>query len=130
VLLAAVIGGTLLSESLKFGFSRPRPDLVAHAVETMGSSFPSGHATLSAAAYLTIGAILAHAQNERRVKTYIHIAAVLIALMIGVSRVYLGVHWPSDVLAGWSFGTLWALAWWSLGGWLRLRSEQAAPALP
>lgn len=110
VLLAAVLGATLLSEGLKLGYARPRPDLVAHAVETMGASFPSGHATLSAAAYLTIGALLAHAQEKRRVKTYIHVTAVLIALLIGVSRVYLGVHWPTDVLAGWCLGAAWSIA--------------------
>ena len=110
VLLAAMLGATLLSESLKLGYARPRPDLVAHAVETMGASFPSGHATLSAAAYLTIGALLAHAQEKRRVKTYIHVTAVFIALLIGVSRVYLGVHWPTDVLAGWCLGAAWSIA--------------------
>lgn len=110
VLLAAVLGATLLSETLKFGFMRPRPDLVAHAVETLGSSFPSGHATLSAAAYLTIGAMLAHAQQERRVKIYFHAVAVLLTMMIGVSRVYLGVHWPTDVLAGWCLGAAWSIA--------------------
>ncbi|MFT3728406.1 MAG: phosphatase PAP2 family protein [Terricaulis sp.] len=119
VLLAAVIGATILSESLKLGFSRPRPDLVAHAVQTMGASFPSGHATLSAAAYLTIGALLAHAQERRRVKTYIHVTAVLVAILIGVSRVYLGVHWPTDVLAGWCLGAAWSILCVTLAGWLR-----------
>ncbi|HVV33995.1 MAG TPA: phosphatase PAP2 family protein [Vitreimonas sp.] len=123
VLLGAVLGATALSEGLKLGYARPRPDLVAHAVETMGASFPSGHATLSAAAYLTIGALLARGQEKRRVKTYIHVTAVLIALLIGVSRVYLGVHWPTDVLAGWCLGAAWSIACVTLAGWLQRRGR-------
>jgi len=128
VLLAAVLGATALSEGLKFGYARPRPDLVAHAVETLGSSFPSGHATLSAATYLTIGALLAHAQERRRVKTYIHVTAILLALLIGVSRVYLGVHWPTDVLAGWCIGAAWSILCVTLASWMaRDRSTTLAP---
>ncbi|MFZ2031100.1 MAG: phosphatase PAP2 family protein [Vitreimonas sp.] len=128
VLTAAVLGATALSESLKLGYARPRPDLVAHAVETLGSSFPSGHATLSAATYLTIGAILAHAQDRRPVKTYIHVTAIVLALLIGVSRVYLGVHWPTDVLAGWCIGAAWSLVCVTLASWLtRDRSTTLAP---
>ena len=118
VLLAAVLGATALSEGLKFGYARPRPDLVAHAVETLGSSFPSGHATLSAATYLTIGALVAHAQERQRVKTYIHVTAILLALLIGVSRVYLGVHWPTDVLAGWCVGAAWSILCVTAASWL------------
>jgi undecaprenyl-diphosphatase len=123
VLLAAVLGATLLSEGLKLGYARPRPDLVAHAVETMGASFPSGHATLSAAAYLTIGALLAHAQKQEAVKTYIHAVALALALLIGVSRVYLGVHWPTDVLAGWCLGSAWSIACVTLVNWLQRRGR-------
>jgi len=118
VLFAAVLGATALSESLKLGYGRPRPDLVAHAVETLGSSFPSGHATLSAATYLTIGALLAHAQSRQRVKTYIHVTAILLALLIGASRVYLGVHWPTDVLAGWCVGAAWSIVCVAVANWL------------
>ena len=128
VLLAAVLGATALSEGLKFGYARPRPDLVAHAVETLGSSFPSGHATLSAATYLTIGALIAHAQERRRVKTYIHVTAILLALLIGVSRVYLGVHWPTDVLAGWCVGAAWSILCVTAASWLtRDRGPTLAP---
>ena len=118
VLFVAVVGATVLSESLKLGYARPRPDLVAHSVETLGASFPSGHATLSAAAYLTIGALLAHAQERRRVKSYIHVTAIFLALLIGVSRVYLGVHWPTDVLAGWCLGAAWSIACVTAAQWL------------
>jgi undecaprenyl-diphosphatase len=128
VLIAAVLGATALSESLKLGYARPRPDLVAHAVETLGSSFPSGHATLSAATYLTIGALLAHAQERRRVKAYIHVTAILLALLIGISRVYLGVHWPTDVLAGWCIGAAWSILCVTLASWLtRDRRATLAP---
>ena len=127
VLLAAVLGATALSEGLKLGYDRPRPDLVAHAVETLGSSFPSGHATLSAATYLTIGALVAHAQERRRVKTYIHVTAILLALMVGVSRVYLGVHWPTDVLAGWCIGAAWSIVCVTLANWL---TPDRSPTLP
>ncbi len=118
VLLVAVVGATILSESLKLGYARPRPDLVAHSVETLGASFPSGHATLSAASYLTIGALLAHAQEKRRLKSYIHVTAIFLALLIGVSRVYLGVHWPTDVLAGWCLGAAWSILCVTIASWL------------
>jgi undecaprenyl-diphosphatase len=128
VLLAAVVGATLLSESLKLGYARPRPDLVAHSVETLGASFPSGHATLSAATYLTIGALLAHAQQRRRVKSYIHVTAIVVALLIGASRVYLGVHWPTDVLAGWFLGAAWSILCVTLASFLaRGRETTLAP---
>ena len=126
VLLAAVLGATALSELLKLGFARPRPDLVAHIVETTSMSFPSGHATLSAATYLTIGALVAHAQDRRAVKTYVHAAAILLTLMIGASRVYLGVHWPTDVLAGWCLGAAWAIACVTLAGWVT-RAHKGVP---
>lgn len=128
VLLVAVIGATALSEGLKLGYARPRPDLVAHAVETLGTSFPSGHAMLSAAAYLTIGALVAHAQERRSVKSYIHVTAILVTLMIGASRVYLGVHWPTDVLAGWCLGAAWSILCVTAASWLtRARGATLAP---
>lgn len=112
MLLIATLGGTAISEGLKVGFARPRPDLVAHAVDVTSMSFPSGHAMLSAVTYLTLGALLARTQQKRRLRAYILAAAVLLTLLIGASRVYLGVHWPTDVLAGWCLGAAWALACW------------------
>jgi len=114
LLLAATFGGATLSEGLKLGFARPRPDLVAHIVETTSMSFPSGHAMLSAVTYLTLGALMARAQERQRVKTYILSAAILLTLLIGASRVYLGVHWPTDVLAGWCLGAAWAMLCWAV----------------
>lgn len=112
MVLAATLGGTAISEGLKVGFARPRPDLVAHAVEVTSMSFPSGHAMLSAVTYLTLGALLARTQERRRARGYILGAAVVLTLLIGISRIYLGVHWPTDVLAGWCLGAAWALLCW------------------
>lgn len=112
LVLVSVGGGTLLSLGLKMIISRSRPDLVPHAVEVYTASFPSGHAMLSAITYLTLGALLARVQPRWRVKIYILSLALLTTLLIGASRVYLGVHWPTDVLAGWCLGGAWALLCW------------------
>lgn len=113
LLLAATLSGTAISEGLKVGFNRPRPDLVAHIVETTSMSFPSGHAMLSAVTYLTLGALIARTQKRRRLRAYVLGAAITLTLIIGLSRIYLGVHWPTDVLAGWCLGAAWALACWA-----------------
>lgn len=117
-LLVATGGGTAISEGLKVGFARPRPDLVAHVVETTSMSFPSGHAMLSAVTYLTLGALLAQAQERTSVRGYILGVAIVLTLLIGLSRIYLGVHWPTDVLAGWCLGAAWALICWAAATWL------------
>ena len=121
MLTVAVAGGTVISEGLKVGFNRPRPDLVAHIVETTSMSFPSGHAMLSAVTYLTLGAMLARTQESARLRGYVLGAAILLTLLIGVSRVYLGVHWPTDVLAGWCLGAAWALGCWITAAWFTAR---------
>lgn len=104
----AVVGGTVLSTVLKMLFDRPRPDLTGVA-EVFTASFPSGHATVSAVVFLTIGAMLAEATPERRLKLFYIGTAILLTVLVGVSRIYLGVHYPTDVLAGWSLGAAWAL---------------------
>ncbi|SOD92165.1 phosphatase PAP2 family protein [Caenispirillum bisanense] len=109
LVLASVLGGMVISQGLKALFQRARPDLVPHIVDVHTLSFPSGHSTLSAVVYLTLGALLATVQPGRSVKVFIIAAALLIAMLVGLSRVYLGVHWPTDVLAGWSVGAAWAL---------------------
>jgi undecaprenyl-diphosphatase len=123
LVLTAVFGGMVLSTLLKAGFERPRPDLVPHAVEVFTKSFPSGHAMLSAVTYLTLGALLARVQPHRRVKAYLLILAVFLTLTIGISRVYLGVHWPTDVLAGWCVGATWAMLCWVVASWLQRRGH-------
>lgn len=113
-LVAAVAGGTILSSLLKWGFARPRPDLVAHGQVVYTSSFPSGHSMISAVTFLTLGALLASGQTNRAMHAYLMGLAVFLTLIVGVSRVYLGVHWPTDVLAGWTAGAAWALVCWVL----------------
>ncbi len=122
MLLCATIGGTLISEGLKVGFNRPRPDLVAHIVETTSMSFPSGHAMLSAVTYLTLGALIARTQERRRLRGYVLGGAILVTLLIGLTRIYLGVHWPTDVLAGWCLGAAWALLCWFAATWFTSRA--------
>lgn len=121
--IAAAALGTLLNNLLKIGFARPRPDIVAHSVEVHTASFPSGHSMMSAVVYLTLGILLARSQADRRVKVFVLVVSVLLTLLIGISRVYLGVHWPTDVLAGWTLGAGWALLCWLLMLWLQNRSQ-------
>ena len=108
--LAATGGGAAFGKLLKLAYARPRPTLVPHLVDVASASFPSGHATDSAIVYLTLGALLARTVPEPGIRIYIISVAILLALLIGISRVYLGVHWPSDVVAGWTIGSAWALA--------------------
>lgn len=123
-LAVAVAGGGLLTTVLKLGFARPRPDLVDHLVTVQSMSFPSGHAMSSAVIYLTIGALMANAERRRDVRGYIFAVAGFLTLVIGVSRVFLGVHYPTDVLAGWTLGAAWALLCWLAARWLRPQDHE------
>lgn len=109
LVLVSIGGGMAISHGLKLVFQRARPDLVPHLVDVHTLSFPSGHSTLAAVTYLTLGALLAAVQPSRRLKVFIMVAALVIALLVGMSRVFLGVHWPTDVAAGWLIGAAWAL---------------------
>ena len=95
------------SNILKLFFERPRPDIVPHAARVFTLSFPSGHATLSAVTYLTLGALLASLHEPLRFKIYFLSLAILLTIAVGISRIYLGVHYPTDVLAGWCLGAAW-----------------------
>ncbi|MDO6586397.1 phosphatase PAP2 family protein [Salipiger sp. 1_MG-2023] len=134
LLLVAILGGQGLSHLAKAGFDRPRPDLVPHGVDVMTASFPSGHSMMSAITYLTLAVMLARTERSLRVRVYFVAVAAVLAILIGVSRVYLGVHWPSDVLAGWSLGAAWALGVWLVARWLAQRGtiepEKSAPGDP
>jgi len=109
---AATGSGLLVSHLLKAVFDRPRPDLIPHEVTVFTPSFPSGHAMMSAVVYLTLAALVARLMRRRRLKLYAMSVAAVFTLLIGLSRVYLGVHWPTDVLAGWMAGASWALGCW------------------
>ena len=115
-----VLGGLALNESLKFVFDRPRPDIVPQSVRVFTTSFPSGHAALSSVAYLTIAALLAPTTPSYSIRLYVMAVAVLVTIAVGISRVYLGLHYPTDVLAGWCIGSAWALMCWVAANQLQL----------
>ncbi len=108
----ASFGGSFLNHTLKLFFQRARPDVVPHLREVMSLSFPSGHAMTSAAVYLTLGALLMRIAERRVTKIYCMAIAMFVTLIVGMSRVYLGVHYPTDVLAGWLVGLSWAVLCW------------------
>ena len=115
ILLAiAIVGGQVLSHLMKFSFARPRPELVPHIVEVSSASFPSGHSMMSAVTYLTLAVMLARTERRIRIRVFYIVVAAILTMLVGLSRVYLGVHWPSDVLGGWSLGAAWALGVWLL----------------
>jgi undecaprenyl-diphosphatase len=116
----AVVSGTLVDMLLKWLYQRPRPDLVPHGSYVSTTSFPSGHSMLSAVTYLTLGALLARSHRRKRLKAYFLLIAALLTILIGLSRVALGVHWPTDVLAGWTAGATWAIVCWLIARKLQL----------
>jgi len=110
----ASLGGVFLNGALKQLFQRARPDIVPHLREVMSLSFPSGHALQSAAVYLTLGALSMRIAQRPLTKAYCMAVATLATVLVGASRVYLGVHYPTDVLAGWLVGLSWALLCWMI----------------
>ena len=120
VFLSVVALAELSADLLKGVFDRPRPDLVPHGSYVYSFSFPSGHSTMSAVVFLTLAGLLSSLEPKRRAKAFIFAVAVLLVIAVGFSRVYLGVHWPTDVLGGWTLGAAWALvARLALGAWTR-----------
>ncbi len=128
LVLVATLGGWFLEASLKDVFGRPRPQLVPHLTQASSWSFPSGHSLMSATVYLTLGALLARLVERHALKLYLVGVALFVTLLVGVSRVYVGVHYPTDVLAGWSAGLSWAVFCWLLARFLQRRGalEQSA----
>ncbi|MCO5166743.1 MAG: phosphatase PAP2 family protein [Planctomycetes bacterium] len=125
----ALAGGSALTWSLKGLFERARPDLVPHLDAVMSPSFPSGHALQAAVVYLTLGAVLARLLPRRSEKLYALAVALGLALLVGVSRVVVGVHYPTDVLAGWCVGAAWAsLCWFAALRLQRRGDDVSAPA--
>jgi undecaprenyl-diphosphatase len=119
--IVAVVGGQVLSTLLKYFIDRPRPDIVHHLSHVYTTSFPSGHSMMSAVVYLTLGALLARFVPQRALKLYFIGLAMFLTFLVGVSRVYMGVHWPTDVLAGWTAGLVWAIACWLVARQLQRR---------
>ena len=122
----SIAGASLLNAGLKSILHRPRPELVPHLAVVSNASFPSGHAMISAAIYLTIAAMLSETQPKRSARIFLMAFAGLLVLLIGCSRIYLGVHWPSDVLAGWCLGSVWALVVFAVNRTLRTRGAARA----
>jgi len=120
VLLASTISGIVASLLLKRVFDRPRPDLVPHLSEVYTSSFPSGHSMMSALVYLTLGALVAPVLAHFWLRVYVIALAIFLTGCVGISRIYMGVHYPTDVLAGWAAGSVWALLCWLLARWLTI----------
>jgi undecaprenyl-diphosphatase len=121
VLLVATAGGAIVSSLLKDHFERPRPTVVPRLKVVHTSSFPSGHSMMSAVVYLTLGALLDRFVEGRRLKLYCLCVAILLTLLVGCSRVFLGVHYPSDVLGGWIAGLNWAVLCWLVARYLQKR---------
>jgi undecaprenyl-diphosphatase len=117
----ATASGLLLSTAMKRAFERDRPDIVPHLSKVYTSSFPSGHSLLSAVVYLTLGALLARLVPQYAVKIYFIAVALLLTFLVGVSRVYMGVHYPTDVMAGWTAGLVWAILCWLVARYLQVR---------
>jgi undecaprenyl-diphosphatase len=126
IFAATVILADVSSEVLKQVYGRPRPDLVPHGRDVYSASFPSGHSTMAAATFLTLATVIASLEPRRATKVLVYVIAAALIVLIGFSRVYLGVHWPSDVLAGWSLGTGWAvLAWIAINHFSRPAPERS-----
>jgi undecaprenyl-diphosphatase len=126
--LMAVVGATILSLSLKGFFHRDRPMILEHRSHTMTSSFPSGHAMLSAAVWLTLAVLLSRLDKSPFMKGYFIAVGLFISFMTGVSRVWLGVHWPTDVLAGWMAGSIWAVLCFFFIRYLQSRGKVEPPS--
>jgi undecaprenyl-diphosphatase len=122
-MLAATVSGTAVSFGLKAIYDRPRPDIVPHLVHVHSSSFPSGHSMISAIVYLTLGSLLAAVMPNLKLRAYVLAVGILLSIFVGVSRVYLGVHYPTDVLAGWLAGLVWSLACWLVARWLQIHGR-------
>jgi undecaprenyl-diphosphatase len=121
MVMLSVLGGTAISSAVKILIQRPRPDFSPEVVHLHDYSFPSGHSFLSAVTYLTLGILLARVQSRLTTKIYLLSVAMGVTILVGLSRLYLGVHWPTDVLAGWCAGAAWAILCWSAAELLHLR---------
>jgi undecaprenyl-diphosphatase len=116
----AVLGGLALNNLLKLVIARPRPAVIAHGAPHYTKSFPSGHAAMSAITYLTIGALLTQTHPPFVTGLFIPAVATFLTFAVGVSRIYLGVHYPTDILGGWCVGAAWSMLCWQVMAWLHV----------
>lgn len=121
LVLASTLGAVAINSTIKYVIDRPRPTVVPKLTDVRSESFPSGHSAMSAAVYLTLGGLLAQTVKQRRLKLYFMSVALLVTFLVGASRVALGVHYPSDVLAGWATGLAWSLLCWLAARYLQRR---------
>jgi undecaprenyl-diphosphatase len=127
LVLVASIGGLLLSTLLKHVVQRERPSVVPHLSIVMTSSFPSGHSILAAVVYLTLGVLVARTVERRSARVFCVVVAFFIAILVGLSRIFLGVHYPTDVLAGWMAGLVWSVLCLLVATWLQRRGFVEQP---
>lgn len=121
---ASTISGSLCVSAFKVAFGRARPDTAYAELVATTLSFPSGHASMSAVVFLTLGALVANTRPLWVERLYILCAAATMTMLVGFSRIALGVHWATDVLGGWAFGSAWAIAWLLLAGFLSRRRHR------
>jgi len=121
--LFATFSGLFLSTVLKWIIDRDRPAVFEHRSHVYTQSFPSGHSMLSAVVYLTLGSMLTRLVPGYRAKLYLLGVALFLSFLVGISRVYMGVHWPTDVLAGWTAGLVWAIICWLAARALQRRGK-------
>ena len=121
LVIIATGGGLILSSVLKYLIDRQRPDVGPQYSLVYTSSFPSGHSMMAAVVYLTLGSLLMQLVQRKRVKLYFLVVAMVLTFLVGISRVYMGVHWPTDVLAGWTAGLVWAILCWLVARQLQRR---------
>jgi undecaprenyl-diphosphatase len=130
LVVASSVGCAVVMSLLKGLFERARPTVVTHLDPPGGLSFPSGHSTISAALYMTLAVLIARTLDQRRLRVYVVCMGVLMMVLVGVSRLYLGVHYPTDVLAGWTLGLTWALICGLVVRQLGKRGVEDVPAQP
>lgn len=126
LVVGSILGGTVISFGLKLLFNRPRPEIPG-GIQVFTASFPSSHAMLSAVTYLTLGALMTRVAVGARLKAYFMGLAVFLTVVVGASRVYVGVHYATDVLAGWCVGSAWAVLCWVVALQLQRRGQVEKP---
>lgn len=122
IFTATVVAAQLSCDLLKGLYDRDRPGLVSHGSYVYSQSFPSGHSAMAAAVFLILATVTASVEPQRRTKALIYGVAISGVVAVGFSRVYLGVHWPTDVLGGWVLGASWALIAWLILAFTRPRA--------